>query len=289
MDINNLRAYLVDHVQARTFANLHSNKLASNSTRTGARDKLTRLSSAQFSELAVDVNDEALRRNSGSQQPLQPRPEFHARRNQARQKLAALPVARLKDLVSDVVYEWDRRNTPGAPTSQVPFGQSAVNAYGGTPGLPTSMSSRSIDVGMSGMPSGQPALASVMTPGMTSGMTPGMTSGMTPGMSAYSTTPAAPGQAAAMAALAAENMKLKTDLDNRVNALYGETAGMRQDYERRMAEARQEAQNQINMLINDVQVCTPSNTWTALILASANNVSSKRMPRFDCWKIKWRN
>ncbi len=190
---------------------------ATNSVRTGARDKLTRLSQAQFSELAVDVGDEAARRTAGALQPLQPRPEFHQRRNQARQKLAALPEGRLKDLVSDVVYEWDRRNIPGQAIT--------VN-----PVYPPnqSVSARSFDaLGLSSM-----------TPAMTPAMT------IQP----------PPGQAQAMAALAAENIKLKTEYDARLNTLYGDTAGLKQDFERRLADGKQEAQNQINMLMNDVQV-----------------------------------
>ncbi|GAA5995031.1 uncharacterized protein JCM10292_004496 [Rhodotorula paludigena] len=89
--------------------------LASGTTRTNAREKLTRLTRQQFQELSTDVYDELMRRigDSPEQQGQQPflavRPDFHPKRNQARQKLATLPLLRFRDLASDVYFELDRR------------------------------------------------------------------------------------------------------------------------------------------------------------------------------------
>ncbi|PWN31476.1 uncharacterized protein FA14DRAFT_162729 [Meira miltonrushii] len=82
--------------------------------RTNAREKLTRLSQQQFTELSTDVYDELMRRitnaRTGSEIPhLAVREEFHPKRNQARQKLATLPRTRFKDLSSDVFFELERR------------------------------------------------------------------------------------------------------------------------------------------------------------------------------------
>ncbi|KAI9313975.1 hypothetical protein BX666DRAFT_1975378 [Dichotomocladium elegans] len=79
--------------------------------RVAARQKLSRLNGLQFHELAMDVYDELMRRNSGDKHmPFLPvREEFHPRRNQARQKLATLPSPRFKDLASDVYHEITRR------------------------------------------------------------------------------------------------------------------------------------------------------------------------------------
>ncbi|GAA6032874.1 hypothetical protein JCM8097_000840 [Rhodosporidiobolus ruineniae] len=89
--------------------------LAAGSTRTNAREKLTRLTRQQFQELSTDVYDELMRRiddasgRPGEQPFLAVRPDFHPKRNQARQKLATLPILRFRDLASDVYYELDRR------------------------------------------------------------------------------------------------------------------------------------------------------------------------------------
>lgn len=82
--------------------------------RSNAREKLTRLSKQQFSELSTDVYDELMRRiNNAKRNSAQPhlavREEFHPKRNQARQKLATLPKTRFKDLSSDVFFELERR------------------------------------------------------------------------------------------------------------------------------------------------------------------------------------
>lgn len=98
----------------------------------------TRLTRQQFQELSTDVYDELVRRLdalagraddrkfthhnslqrrssilttiSFSTEPfLNPRNDFHPKRNQARQKLATLPLQRFRDLASDVYYELDRR------------------------------------------------------------------------------------------------------------------------------------------------------------------------------------
>lgn len=77
-----------------------------------AREKLLKLSSAQFKELSTDVYDELRRRIDESRtEPdyLLPKTSFHPKRNQARQKLASLPQTRFKDLVADISYEIERR------------------------------------------------------------------------------------------------------------------------------------------------------------------------------------
>ncbi|CAN3357773.1 hypothetical protein DICA2_C14136 [Diutina catenulata] len=85
----------------------------SNSTRAArAREKLLKLSAAQFRELSTDVYDELRRRideSRGEPSYLLPKSSFHPKRNQARQKLASLPQSRFKDLVSDISYEIERR------------------------------------------------------------------------------------------------------------------------------------------------------------------------------------
>ncbi|CAO1631607.1 unnamed protein product [Parajaminaea phylloscopi] len=82
--------------------------------RSNAREKLTRLSKQQFTELSTDVYDELIRRVQNSKDPssmphLAVRDEFHPKRNQARQKLSTLPKTRFKDLSSDVFFELERR------------------------------------------------------------------------------------------------------------------------------------------------------------------------------------
>ncbi|KAK5097592.1 component of the polarisome [Lithohypha guttulata] len=86
-----------------------------------ARDKLLRLSPVQFHELSTDVFDELQRRQAAQPLPgrpprmdkvppfLQPRPDFHEKRNQARQKLSSLQIARFRDLATDVFCELERR------------------------------------------------------------------------------------------------------------------------------------------------------------------------------------
>jgi hypothetical protein len=86
-----------------------------------ARDKLLRLSPVQFHELSTDVFDELQRRQAlapinGRPPPrdrvppfLQPRQDFHEKRNQARQKLSSLVTPRFKDLATDVFCELERR------------------------------------------------------------------------------------------------------------------------------------------------------------------------------------
>lgn len=80
---------------------------------TRAREKLLKLSLAQFKELSTDVYDELRRRideSRGEPDYLLPKSSFHPKRNQARQKLSSLPQSRFKDLVSDISYEIERRN-----------------------------------------------------------------------------------------------------------------------------------------------------------------------------------
>ena len=117
----------------RRFAptHVHSTAEPANS-RSTARQKLTRLTRQQFSELSTDVYDELVRRKTNTVNPspslfsllsvaihltgrstvvpfLPVRDEFHPKRNQARQKLATLPSSRFQDLSSDVYYELIRR------------------------------------------------------------------------------------------------------------------------------------------------------------------------------------
>lgn len=77
-----------------------------------AREKLFRLSTAQFRELATDVYDE-LKRRIGELRTepdyLLPRQTFHPKRNQARKKLSLLPQGRFKDLALDISFEIERR------------------------------------------------------------------------------------------------------------------------------------------------------------------------------------
>ena len=77
-------------------------------------EKLLRLSTWQFQELAVDVLDEMNRRESAATDimapaMLPPSEHYNAKRNQARQKLATLPETRFKDLASDVYVDLKRR------------------------------------------------------------------------------------------------------------------------------------------------------------------------------------
>jgi hypothetical protein len=86
-----------------------------------ARDKLLRLSPVQFHELSTDVFDELQRRQASAPLPgrlprqqlvpsfLQPRSDFHEKRNQARQKLSSLQTPRFRDLATDVFCELERR------------------------------------------------------------------------------------------------------------------------------------------------------------------------------------
>ncbi|TIA75033.1 hypothetical protein E3P94_00978 [Wallemia ichthyophaga] len=122
---------------SRRIARVHFNLLSefldthlrkeSHSSRTSARDKLTRLTRQQFQELSTDVFDELQRRFDGEEDStprssksdsidktsatpyLPTKAEFHPKRNQARQKLATLPKTRFKDLASDVYFELVRR------------------------------------------------------------------------------------------------------------------------------------------------------------------------------------
>lgn len=91
-----------------------STRSKSNSSRAQrAREKLLKLSSAQFKELSTDVYDELKRRIDESRtEPdfLLPKLTFHPKRNQARQKLSSLPQSRFKDLVSDISFEIERRH-----------------------------------------------------------------------------------------------------------------------------------------------------------------------------------
>lgn len=106
----------------------------SNTTRAvRAREKLLKLSVAQFRELSTDVYDELKRRideSNGEPDFLLPKSTFHPKRNQARQKLSSLPQSRFKDLVSDISYEIERREIHIAPkvSSPIKSNHSAVQS-----------------------------------------------------------------------------------------------------------------------------------------------------------------
>lgn len=110
----------------------------SNSSRAArAREKLLKLSAAQFKELSTDVYDELRRRideSRGEPDYLLPKSSFHPKRNQARQKLSSLPQTRFKDLVSDISYEIERRNL---------HGESAPEYHETASNIPDNVSSRS--------------------------------------------------------------------------------------------------------------------------------------------------
>jgi len=82
-------------------------------SRQTARQRLTRLTRAQFQELCTDVYDELIRRKTNAnntEAPFLPaQAEFHPKRNQARQKLSTLPTSRYQCLCSDLHYELVRR------------------------------------------------------------------------------------------------------------------------------------------------------------------------------------
>jgi hypothetical protein len=118
-----------------------------------ARDKLLRLSPVQFHELSTDVFDELQRRQASAPLPgrprrdqvapfLQPRPDFHEKRNQARQKLSSLQTSRFRDLSTDVFCELERRfphfqeMQQGQNRRQSPGGMPRGRGQGSTAGLP---------------------------------------------------------------------------------------------------------------------------------------------------------
>lgn len=77
-----------------------------------ARDRLVRLSKAQFEDLRADVYDELVRRQEfGLNQCsfLLPNPIYHSKRNEARQRLSGLLDTRFNVLIADLVSETDRR------------------------------------------------------------------------------------------------------------------------------------------------------------------------------------
>jgi hypothetical protein len=84
-------------------------KKSSSTTNFQAKNKLAKLSPAQFSELATDVNDEINRRKSDEDDHLPPVSEYSAKRNLAREKLSTLSTKRFMDLSADVLGELLRR------------------------------------------------------------------------------------------------------------------------------------------------------------------------------------
>ena len=138
-----------------------------------ARDKLLRLSPVQFHELSTDVFDELQRRQAAQPLPgkpprqdkvppfLQPRQDFHEKRNQARQKLSSLQTSRFRDLSTDVFCELERRfphfspDRPDAPRSMSrgpggrppPSGAPGPNGFGPPPRAHTTQASMSSNAG----------------------------------------------------------------------------------------------------------------------------------------------
>lgn len=111
-----------------------------------ARDKLLRLSPVQFHELSTDVFDELQRRQAATPIPgrpprrdnvppfLQPRQDFHEKRNQARQKLSSLQASRFRDLSTDVFCELERRFPHfGASDNRRRDSSRSVSSRGGRP------------------------------------------------------------------------------------------------------------------------------------------------------------
>ncbi|EPZ31975.1 hypothetical protein O9G_004166 [Rozella allomycis CSF55] len=92
-------------------SNLSIDKEQISVSRQSAQEKLSKLTSSQFHELATDVFDELDRRESkAANMPFLPlKDEFHQKRNQARQKLATLSEIKFRDLASDVYYEIENR------------------------------------------------------------------------------------------------------------------------------------------------------------------------------------
>ncbi|GJJ09960.1 hypothetical protein Clacol_004185 [Clathrus columnatus] len=60
-----------------------------------------------FSELAVDLYEEVLRRKAN--ETLNPHENYHSKRNETRIRLASAHISKVKTLVSDVYHELDRR------------------------------------------------------------------------------------------------------------------------------------------------------------------------------------
>ncbi|RKO85421.1 hypothetical protein BDK51DRAFT_48026, partial [Blyttiomyces helicus] len=130
-----LRQYLASYLQSQRLNNANSNQ------RFSAREKLTRLTKQQFTELSTDVFDELSRRllNSNDVPFLAVRDDFHPKRNQARQKLATLPSNRFKDLASDVYFEIERRFPAVVQQYNLKYGEKSEprnNQYGGLAPIP---------------------------------------------------------------------------------------------------------------------------------------------------------
>lgn len=129
-----------------------------------ARDKLLRLSPIQFHELSTDVFDELQRRQAlaptnGRPPPprdrvppfLQPRQDFHEKRNQARQKLSSLQTPRFRDLSTDVFCELERRFPQFARPDGRPQSRGGLRGPNGMP--PRNHSSNpSVSSNNSGLP-----------------------------------------------------------------------------------------------------------------------------------------
>lgn len=136
---------LLDEVLAKTHWDIFRSYLSEGRGQTHARqnkarEKLTRLSRTQFSELSTDVYDEVQRRSNDSLNSLAflpPNPRFHPKRNQAREKLASLQTSRLKDLTSDVFFEIERR-FPTVAMSTDEYKRSTISSQHSLPSRTTS-------------------------------------------------------------------------------------------------------------------------------------------------------
>ncbi|KIK69320.1 hypothetical protein GYMLUDRAFT_67972 [Collybiopsis luxurians FD-317 M1] len=137
------------HIDYRSISKIHFDELSQYLTayparsapnfRSTERQRLTRLTTAQFHELSTDVYDELIRRKNEKEVPFLPvREEFHPKRNQARQKLAALPTSRFKNLSGDVYFELSRQYPE---FKEDPTGRASDDDYP-APGYPSSIPPR---------------------------------------------------------------------------------------------------------------------------------------------------
>ncbi|KAJ3074588.1 Peroxisome biosynthesis protein pex1 [Podochytrium sp. JEL0797] len=87
------------------------NQAAIASSRQNAKDKMMRLSKAQFLDLSTDVTDEIKRRNLDQKDVpfLALSDQYLPKRNQARQKLATLASSKFKELATDIFWDLERR------------------------------------------------------------------------------------------------------------------------------------------------------------------------------------
>jgi hypothetical protein len=97
------------HYHFSNFSQFLGPKSSSAADNFQARNKLAKLTSSQFSELATDVNDEIERRKANIDEYLPIMDKYPPKRNQAREKLSSLNERRFMDLAADVLGELLRR------------------------------------------------------------------------------------------------------------------------------------------------------------------------------------